>query len=96
MRLLSIPFRLQPNGSVATVEQDTPEAAAEQIGALVLTRAGERPLQPGFGIPDPAFDGVEPVAVAAGVAEYGPPVDVVGVDVEALGDAEAIVRVRFD
>lgn len=93
--ILSYPFRLTANGSIATVEQASDQGNAEQIGVALLTIAGERPLQPGFGIPDPAFGGVQPGVVTAQVARYGPPVTVVAVDLISRTDTETDIRVSF-
>lgn len=73
-QILSFPFRLLANGSAATVEQNSDEGDREGVAQLVLTRVGERPLVPGFGLPDPAFAGFEVTQLAAGLAIYGPPV----------------------
>ena len=80
-RILAFPFRLGRDGSVVTVEQETIEAHAQQVAAYLLTVVGERPLVPGFGISDPTFelDGLEEAEVRAAVAQFGPPIDVVGV-----------------
>lgn len=94
-KILSHPFRLGPNGSVVTHEQDSEEADRNQIGVLVLTVAGERPLTPGFGITDPSFAGVMPAEIAAGVATFGPPVSVSDVRTSPLGDGQ-LVEVTFE
>lgn len=96
MAILSHPFRLTPSGQVATVFQDTPEANAEQVAILALTKTGERPLVPAFGITDPAFRRVEPAELAAGVAAYGPPVTLRRVDVRPLNDSTTAVDVEFE
>lgn len=95
MRILSHPFRLRPDGSVATVEQETDEAHAEQLACLVLTRLGERDLAPGFGISDPTFAGIEASEIAAGVAAFGPPVDVTDVRETPRDDGRLDVVVTF-
>lgn len=95
-RLLSFPFRLAPNGAVATVVQDTEAADREAIAALCLTVYGERPLQPGFGITDPTLLGIDPAEVAAGVGRYGPPVRIEAVEVVAVDDVRQLVQVTFE
>lgn len=72
MRLLSYPFRLTPAGDVATVEDGTEDAAAEDLAILILTRKGERTLVPDYGITDPTFQSLNLAEVAVGVADYGP------------------------
>lgn len=94
-RILSFPFRLAGAGAVATVEQASDDANAEQVAVLLLTRTGERPMVPTFGLTDPAFRGIEPGEVAAGLSLYGPPVRLLGVDSHATDDATTAVEVRF-
>lgn len=93
--ILSHPFRLLPNGTIATVEQQSDTADAEQIAVLVLTRLRERTLVPGFGIPDPAFRGVSSSAVAAGISHFGPPVNLVAITAKNLTDGEQAVKIEF-
>lgn len=76
MDLISHPFRLELNGDVATVAEDSDEANAEGIAVLVLTRTGERDLVPAFGVPDPTFNGLTLADVNVGLIDYGPPVEV--------------------
>lgn len=96
MQILSHPFRLDGNGSIASVEAESDEGEAEQIAVLALTLLGERPLVPGFGIPDPAFASAYPSgALVAGLATYGPPVRVQSVEAKPLSDTEVVVEVRF-
>lgn len=94
--IISHPFRLLPNGNVATIEADSDLGDAEGIAVLVLTRRGERSLVPGFGVTDPAFAGLEPSEVAAGVALYGPPVTITAVRDQWLSDTEQAVAVAFE
>lgn len=80
MRLLAHPFRLEANGSAATVEDDTDEAHAQAIAILALTRRGERALVPGFGLTDPLFDRVALADLNLGLTDYGPAVRVTALD----------------
>lgn len=93
MRLLSHPFRLLPNGSAATVESDSPEGDVEGVAHLALTIRGERPLEPGYGIGDPTFAGLEPADLATGLAIYGPDVDVRSIETEIEDAAVQVVSV---
>lgn len=95
-RILSHPFRIAANGAVAAVEQDSEQADREQIAMLILTKRGERPLAPGFGITDPTFDRVSASEVTAGVALYGPPVNVTEVLTTITAADEQLVEVRFE
>jgi hypothetical protein len=95
--VLSFPFRVLPGGSIAGVEQDTPDHYAELLTALVMTRIGERDLCPGFGTPDPLFTGgIEAAAVASGAALFGPPVRITGIETRVTGPATQNVTVSFD
>lgn len=76
MRLLAHPFRLERNGAVATVEDDTDDANAQAIAVLALTRKGERVLVPRFGLTDPLFARVALADLNLGLTDYGPPVRV--------------------
>lgn len=95
VRIISHPFRLAPGGNVATVEQDTDAANAEQIAVLAMTRAGERPMVPGFGLTDPAFAGFRPAELAAGLKAWGPPVAVGDITSRPADDATELVTVEF-
>jgi hypothetical protein len=97
--ILSHPFRLAGNGTIATIDQDTEQADAEQIAVLALTRIGERPLVPAFGISDPVFaGGIEVSELAAGLATYGPPVTIRNVTTRPVDEAgaELLVELEFD
>jgi|SRR5579875_905821 len=75
-QILSVPFRLAANGTVATVTEGTDQANAEQLSVIVRTIQGEREMQPGFGLPDPAFNGISLGDLTAQVALWGPAVTV--------------------
>jgi phage baseplate assembly protein W len=94
--ILSHPFRLAGNGSIATAEQDSDEANAEQLAVLILTRIGERPMVPGFGITDPTFGTLDRSEVAAGVAAYGPDVNVTDVRAEYESDSTQLIELDFE
>lgn len=90
--LISYPFRLAESGRVVTVRDGSDDAITEQIAVLVLTIAGERPLVPGFGLPDPAYSELDTEALSAALALFGP--DVVVSDVlldETVRDQQRVV-----
>lgn len=72
MQTLSLPFRLDPQGHVVTVTQGSDGHATELVAMLTLTRKGERPLVPDFGITDPAFVGLDSAELSVAVATFGP------------------------
>lgn len=94
-RILSYPFRLGPDGSIATVEQGSDQANAEQVAVLILTREGERELCPTYGVDDPTFAELELGDVAAGLAMFGPDVDLESVQVTVPDEARQEVAVAF-
>ena len=95
-RILSHPFRLLPNGQIATVEQDTDAGDREQIAVMALTIRGERPLAPGFGVTDPVFGGFDVGELNAGLAVYGPPRTIVDAQVRHTSETEQVVDLSFD
>lgn len=95
MDLISHPFRLEANGSIATVEDGTEEAAAEGIAILVLTRLGERALVPGFGMSDPTFDELSLAELNVGLADYGPDVTVTDVVKSHPNDRTERIELTF-
>jgi hypothetical protein len=96
VQILSHPFRIGGNAAAAVVDQDSDQARAEQLAVLCLTRVGERPLAPGFGITDPTFDQLDPAEVVAGLAEHGPDVTVIDVHVDFEDDSTQLVRIDFE
>jgi hypothetical protein len=93
-QVLSYPFRLGPGGKIATVEQGTPQANGELIEVLLLTRLGERPLAPAFGISDPLFSAIEPTEIAAGISAFGP--DVTLNDITTTQADPQTARIQID
>ncbi len=81
VRLISFPFRLDPTGSVATVEQDGDVEIGEQIALAMLTRPGERIQVPSFGVNDAAFIGFELGILQRHLDDFGPRVEVTTVSV---------------
>jgi hypothetical protein len=94
--VLSYPFRITPAGSVATVEQDSDDQKEELLAAIVLTRPGERDLVPGFGVPDPTFNGIDVAAVEGATTVFGPEVTITNVDVVVTSPASQDVTVEFE
>lgn len=80
--MIAFPIRLDGSGRLASVGDYTPEAARQLVRAVVSTRPGERPLAPGYGIPDPT-DGIEVGVIAALVTMCEPEISVRAVQVRA-------------
>lgn len=91
VRVISFPFRLDLNGSVATVEQDSDPEIEEQIALAMLTRTGERIQAPTFGVADPAFIGFAAGNLQRHLNDFGPRVEVTAVDISR--DVEGRERV---
>jgi hypothetical protein len=95
MRILSHPFRLAPDGRVATVDQNADQAHAEQLAVLMLTRRGERPLVPSFGITDPTFADLDQAELDGAIDTFGPPIEIGAVDVDHVDASTEQVTVTF-
>lgn len=90
VRLISFPFRLDPAGGVATVEQDSDTEIDEQIALAMLTRPGERIQVPTFGVKDAAFVGFELGALQRHLNDFGPRVDVTTVSIRQDSEIERV------
>ena len=84
---LSFPFRIGPDGVAATVGKGTDAEVDEAIGVLALTHLGERPMEPRFGVPDPAFAGLNTGDIQVGLDMFGPTgITVVSVETTPVTD----------
>lgn len=92
---MSFPFRLEPSGTVATVEQNSDTEIDEQIALALLTSPGERIQVPQFGCNDPAFTGFETASLRRHLATFGPEVEAVQVGATAWGDDRQQVTVSW-
>lgn len=61
---------------------------------LALTRTGERPLAPTFGLPDPTFAGFDPHLLVAAVNQWGPDTTINNIALDP-GDDVQTVTVNF-
>ena len=95
--ILSVPFRVLPNGNAATVLEGSTEENAERVAVIAQTIAGEYPMLDDFGIPDPTWFGVDAAGVQANLNRYGPDdVSIGGLDVEPAPDGlTSLVRLHF-
>lgn len=73
---MSFPFRVDPRGSVATVEQGSDQEIEELLAVAMLTMPGERATVPSFGVADPAFVGFEQSNLQRHCNDFGPDVTV--------------------
>lgn len=93
--ILSHPFRLA-GGRIAVVEQFSDQANAEQLAVLLLTRRGERPLVPTFGVADPTFDALDVGDVLTGIEAFGPEVALMDVETRFTGPMTQEVVVTYE
>lgn len=70
--IIAFPFRYSPNGRLATVPDGSDEEINQAIAVGILTRQGERLLNPLYGIPDPAFAGIDVSDVQTLLRTFGP------------------------
>ncbi len=94
MEVLSIPFRLQPNGRAERVWQGSEAHVQQQAAQFVATMTGELPLSPFYGIDDPSFRTIRVGEVVVGMAQFHPDVNVQSVFVVA--DAGGMSDVYVD
>lgn len=95
MDLLSFPPRLRPDGTFATVEDGSDDANREAIALLCLTRKGERPLVPDYGITDPVASELDVAELNAALETFGPPLLVTDADVTYPDDRTALVVLNY-
>lgn len=96
MRYITWPFTVGPNGRVVTADEAADGLIEARLACLLSTRPGEHPLAPGFGTPDPTFDGYDAADIRAGVAQFGPAVDIVDVAVDWINDGRQDVTVQWE
>lgn len=75
MKHLRLPLALGPDGTFATVTEDTDAEIKQNVSVILRTRTGERLATPTFGTPDPTFDGLDVAAVTEVVAQTEPRAD---------------------
>lgn len=93
--VISFPFRLNTDGTVATVGHGTDAEVDEAIATLVLTKIGERPMSPEYGIPDPAFTGLFIGDVQVGLDDYGP-AGVLVTSVDSVPVTDTMMRTNIE
>jgi hypothetical protein len=93
--VLSFPFRLTPDGTVAKVEQFSDADVAQKIAFLMQTEPGELPLALHYGISDPSFRTVNATEIEAAISAFYPGVVVNEIRIGVDGSGEAAVNVYF-
>lgn len=69
---LALPFRLANDGTAAVVAQDSLDEITQCVQVLLATPLGSREITPGYGIPDPTFQGADPAVITNAVAVWEP------------------------
>lgn len=92
---MSFPFRLDPTGAVAAVEQGTDAYVEECIAVAMLTRTGERDQVPAFGVSDPAFELFQVSALQRHMNDFGPQIVITEVRVDELTEGRERVTVAW-
>lgn len=92
--LLAHPFRVVGN-AVVTVDSDSDGGEAQLLAVLLTTRKGERQLQPSFGVSDPVFSSYQVSEINAGLAMYGPDIQVTNIDVTPTSETSEAVQVNY-
>lgn len=80
--IIGFPFRYSPSGRLVTVPDGSDTEVEQIIAMIALTPLGARPMNPLFGIPDPAFTGLEVSDIQAALATFGP----AGINVTQVSD----------
>lgn len=93
--LISFPFRLGPNGSVVTRPDDSSDYYAELLATMVLTKPGERPQVPLYGLNDPTFAELDAQELSYKVDIFGPPVKVTKVSSQYVSAIQQDIRIEF-
>lgn len=69
--IIAYPFRITSAGRVATVPQGGEAEAAQIVTVASSTLLGERHMAETWGIPDPAFVGLDESDLAVTLADHG-------------------------
>lgn len=94
--MISHPMRRDSTGAVVTVDPHSRSAAAQLALHVIACAHGERPLAPGYGLPDPLASGVSEGGLRAALAICEPEIDLVRVDVTATDPGRVAVRVDVE
>lgn len=94
--MISFPFRFTPAGGVALVPPGSDQEVDELLAVLCLTVAGERIMEPDFGLSDPDWLGISESDVITGVQEYGPDgIEIVAVTGEQVTGTRQVYNIEW-
>lgn len=95
--VLAFPFRLDQQGNIATATYGSDQEVDGAIAALILTDIGERPLNPGFGVPDPTGIGLTEGDIQVGLTDYGfEDIEIISLTTEPVSATQAAVTVHWE
>jgi len=94
--MISFPFRVLFTGQIATSDEGSSQIYAEQLTQLALTRPKERLGAPEFGISDIVGDTLDRAELISKLLIFGPPVTVINISEEQLGDNSLAFDITFE
>jgi hypothetical protein len=95
MELFRFPFHFR-NGTIAKLDSDTDEYAAQCVLAAVSTGRGELAISPQFGTDSPEFVGFDTPGLYSTMGTYYPQIRIVDVTEEIASDGRERVAVEFE
>lgn len=87
---LTLPIAVTGSGRLATVEQDSEADVAQSVALLIETRPGERRAEPGYGVPDPLFGGIDVAQVTEAILNWEDRADLVFAEAVARGVLDTV------
>lgn len=91
--VLSFPFQLGKDGAAVTVPHGSDLEVEQAIAVLVLTRLGERVMEPLFGTLDPLMTEVTADEIQLGLNEFGPEgIAITSVETEPVAGSDTLAR----
>ena len=87
---LALPIAVTGSGRLATVEQDSEADLAQCVALLVDTRPGERRAEPGYGVPDPLFGGVDLAEITQAIVTWEDRADLMFAEDVARGVIDSV------
>lgn len=95
--IIAFPFRYSGAGHLVTIPDGSDAEIEQIIATFVLTRLGERMMNPAVGIPDPAFAGIDVSDVQTALNTFGPGgITVTSLQAEDAGVDKSYIRIGWD
>lgn len=94
--IIAFPFRFSPSGGLVTVPDGSDKEVEQIVAVTILSRIGERLLNPLFGIPDPVFAGIDVADIQTALNTFGPRgINVRTLSAEMRGNDQSLIRVGW-